>query len=377
MGKYSIRGSDAFDARLDKDFVVIVRALSESPDSSEFLALVLIGGYGRGEGTPLIAGERQEPFNDYDFVVVSGPMTRHRRASIQSALRTMEQRLTLELGLPVDLCLYSDNGLRNAEFSMLNYEMRYGHKVVWGDPRILDRMPAYPHDCLPLSEGSRLLLNRGKLLLDIRRALRKGRTLTADERLRFVKFVYKALLAFGDCALLMQRSYDISYVVKKERIGRCATSSVPEPEVMIADYRRAIALKEWGDYTFLEGYDWVAEYERVRRYYVKFFRWYESSRLGMAVETTGDYVLALARGPQECQLLKAAILNLQAFSSRAGQLGAGMLRSHPRSRLYLALPVLLGDNAGDPAVLSRILGASAQDLEAAESRFYELQKRFS
>jgi hypothetical protein len=377
MGRYSIRGSAAFDERLDRDFARTARAVSESPHGPAFRALVLIGGYGRGEGTPLIVGNRQEPFNDYDFVVVSEPMTRRRRNHVQAALRQLEQRLTGELGLPVDLCLYTDNALRRAEFSLLNYEMKYGHKVVWGDERILDRMPAYPHTAIPLSEGTRLLLNRGKLLLDIRRALRTGRALTADGRLRFVKFVFKTLLAFGDCALLLHHDYDLSYTTKAERIGRYAASGVPEAAFMVENYRRAITLKEWGDYRFLESYDWVAEYERVRRYYVGFFHWYESRRLGATVTTSADYARALALSPQECPAAKAVALNLRSFGARAGQWGAAMLRAHPRARLYLALPILLGDTPADPALLGRILGSPASDLDEAERRFYDLQKRYS
>ncbi len=377
MGKYSIRGSAAFDARLDLDFSAIARALAESPDAASFRALVLIGGYGRGEGTPRIVDGREVPFNDYDFVVVSDAMSRRRRACVQAGLRRLEQRLTQELALPIDLCLYPDNALPRAEFSMLNYEMKYGHTVVWGDPRILDRLPAYPHAGIPLSEGTRLLLNRGKLLLDVRRARRSGRPLTDDDRLRFVKFTGKAWLAFGDCALLLSHTYDLRYAVKKERIVRCATSDAPDPAFLIDGYRRAIALKEWGDYSFLDGYDWASEYERVRRYYVRFFRWYESKRLNAEAGDTAAYAAALARGPRECSRLKAAIQNLQAFGARALHSGAALLRSHPRTRLYLALPLLLGDDPVPPAGLCRLLGAPAGDLETAERQFYDLQKRFS
>ncbi len=377
MGKYSIRGSEAFDARLDRDFTSVSRALAAAPDGPGFLALVLIGGYGRGEGTPLIVDGGEAPFNDYDFVVVSEPMSRRRRSRVQANLRQLEQRLTRDLGLPVDLCLYADNVLRRAEFSLLNYEMKYGHKVVWGDARILERMPAYRHDAIPLSEGTRLLLNRGKLLLDVRRALRAGRVFTADERLKFMKFVLKAQLAFGDCSLLLARDYDISYAVKHERIGRCAAVDVPDAGVMIEGYRRAIALKEWGDYGFLDGYDLVAEFERVRSYYVKFLQWYEGRRLGRPVGTSPDYARALACGARECARLKAGILNLQACGARACACGPGLLLAHPRARLYLALPILLGDAPADVPLLGRTLGAPASDLDAAEARFYELQKRFS
>ena len=371
MGKYSIRGSDAFDARLGQDFARVARALEQSPDRAQLRALVLLGGYGRGEGTPRIVADRQEPFNDYDFVVVSAPMNRRQGKALQARLRLLEQQLSQALGLPIDLQLYTDNGLCRAEFSMLNYEMRYGHKVVWGDPNALAAMPAYPHDRVPLSEGTRLLLNRGKLLLDVRRALRAGCELSADERLRFVKFLYKALLAFGDCALLMSHAYDLSYAVKKARIADRLAPGVPDAPFLIERYRAAVALKEWGDYAFLPEYPLADEFERIRKYYLRFLPWYEAARAQAAQEP------ASFPSPDDAPAWKTAVYNAQAFGRGALTWGPALWRAHPRLRLYRALPFLLTNDPVDTAAIARLFQRPDSNREAVEARFYQLQRRFS
>lgn len=377
MGKYSIKGSDAFDARLDHDFAQVIRALTESEDAALCRALVLIGGYGRGEGTPLIVDNRQEPFNDYDFVVVSSPLSRRHRQAVQARLRVLEQRLSRELGLPVDLQLYSANMLRHAEFSLLNYEMKYGHKVVWGDPDVLRAMPAYPHDRIPLSEGARLLLNRGKLLLDVRRALRTGRTLSADERLRFVKFLLKAQLAFGDCALLMSHAYDLSYAIKKERIKSPLAPDVPDAAFLIERYRTAMALKEWGDYSFLPAYPLADEFDIIRKYYLRFIEWYESSRRRAKTSARESGAREACPAPDEPPAWKIAAFNAQAFGAKALAHGTALWRAHPRHRLYRALPLLLADEPVDSAAIARLFQISTPSRAATEERFYQLQKRFS
>jgi len=377
MGHYSIRGSEAFDARLDHDFDRVARALAGSSDSARFRALVLLGGYGRGEGTPRIVADRQEPFNDYDFVVVAASVDRRTGHAVQGRLRLLEQQLSHELGLPIDLQLYTESGLRRAEFSLLNYEMKYGHRVIWGDSNILDAMPDYPHDRVPLSEGTRLLLNRGKLLLDVRRALCAGRELSAEERLRLVKFLYKALLAFGDCALLMARAYDLSYAVKKDRITERLAPGVPDAPFLVERYRAAVALKEWGDYAFVSEYPLADAFEGIRQYYLRFLPWYEASRVRREAAECAAQGPSPFPSPDDSPAWKTAVYNAKAFGARAVSMGKGLWREHPRLRLYRALPLLLADEPVDGTAVARLFRMAVSSREAVEARFYHLQKRFS
>ncbi len=86
MGKYSAYGSPEFDALVDVHMQRISEVVYASIYSKHWKALVLFGGYGRGEGTPLIQktgvrGERsgnrgqgsevELPFNDYGFLIVT------------------------------------------------------------------------------------------------------------------------------------------------------------------------------------------------------------------------------------------------------------------------------------------------------------------
>lgn len=376
VGKYTLKGSSELDAHIDADLNRISEAVRKSHFGSLYRALILIGGYGRGEGTPFIVEGRQVPFNDYDLVVVSTALNRRQRAEVQSDLRHWEVELSRELKLPVDLCLYPENVWRQAEFSLLNYEMKYGHRVVSGETDIVRLMPDYAHDRIPLSEGTRLLMNRGKLLLDIRRALRTQASFTAEERIRYIKFLFKALLAFGDCTLLAHSAYDLRYSVKKERIGDYATADMPDPAFMVEGFRRAVAYKEWGDFQAFGLEDWRDEFERIRRYYIRFLQWYEGRRLAADVSSLDGYLMALAESGRECSRGKAMLLNARLFGRRALEYRGRLLGVHPRARLYLALPRLLGD-AFPSEELKRLLASGSAQREVLESEFYRLQKRLS
>jgi len=338
MSRYTINGSAELENRIDRDLARIGEVVS--PYS---LAGILLGGYGRGEGTPFVNPDgTQSPFNDYDLVVIVEQLDR----PLRQLFRTFEQQLSAELGLPVDLCPYDKNRLSNCECSLLNYEMKHGHQVLWGDGHILDAMPDYPVGQIPPSEGSRLLLNRGKLLLDIKERLAEMKPLTGEERIRFIKYMQKAWLALGDCALLACGKYDLSYAVKRESIA--SMPEIPDRDAVVAHYIESIQLKERGDYhARLPGTDIEADFQLVNTVYLRFFQWYQAHHTG-----------------RECSMIKAMLLNLK-WNGRP-------LLHHPRKYLYAAIQELLKDEPAEFR-LREMLFCRGNFI----ARFYVMQKRFS
>lgn len=325
MSKYTVKGSAELDARIDADLALIAEAIAPIAATG-----VLIGGYGRGEGTPFIEADgSQSPFNDYDLVVVVDRVDR----AIRQRLGELERQLSASLGIAVDLCPYARQALPRRKCSLLDYEMKHGHRVAWGDPRVLDTLPDYPLAAIPLAEGSRLLLNRGKLLLDIKRRITDATPLTGEERIRFIKFIHKAWLAFGDAALMEAGRYDLAYAVKKGRIGEIG--DCPRRGEVVDGFLRAVALKEWGDFRPLAEFDIAAEYRRTVDRYLEFLPWYRSRYAA-----------------RECSAGKAILLNL-GWLHRPGW-------HHPRVALYDAIVELLRDRSA-----------------MSHETFYRLQRRFA
>ncbi|MCC7300035.1 MAG: hypothetical protein IT583_03030 [Verrucomicrobia bacterium] len=369
MGKYSVKGSPTFDARIDADMKRIADTVYASSFSSHWKALVLLGGYGRGEGSPMIGPNGEElPFNDYDLIVVTDsldPLLKH-------ALKKLEKELSDALGLPVDLYPYLHSALPKCEFSLLNYEMRYGHRIIRGDPNILDAMPVYQHDAIPLSEGTRLLMNRGKLLLDIKRRLARTETLTHEERMRFLKFMFKADLAFGDCALLLRGAYDLSYVVKRHRLPAIDLSGLDDARDFVNAYNHAIDFKERADFQTLENGNVHLRFAETVKRYEQFFLWYERRRLNRKFHTLEKYAREFPDLGKEGSPMKNAVHNLRAF----GASGLSHCGTHPRLRLYAALPLLLTTRA-DRDEISWLLRSQENGFEELCQKFYALQQRFS
>lgn len=369
MGKYSVKGSPAFDAHIDADMQRIADAVYASPFSKHWKALVLLGGYGRGEGSPCISPNGEElPFNDYDLIVVTDSLD----PLLKRALKTMEKTLSEKIALPVDLYPYLASALPKCEFSLLNYEMKYGHRVIRGNEKILAAMPAYPHDAIPLSEGTRLLMNRGKLLLDIKRRLARPEILTREERQRFIKFLFKADLAFGDCALLLREAYDLSYVIKRHRLPEIDLSGLSDPRALVSAYSRAIDFKERVDFHSAENGNIHLRFAETVARYEQFFLWYERRRLNRKFQTLEKYAHTFPHLGKEGSPLKNALHNLRAFGPSAVRYSF----AHPRLRLYATLPLLLTKQADREEIL-RLLNSDRSDFEELCHIFYALQQRFS
>ena len=369
MGKYSIHGSPAFDKLVDQHMQRIADEVWTSSYSKHWKALVLIGGYGRGEGTPLIEKNGEEaPFNDYDLVVVTnrtGPL-------IRGALKHLEKRLTAEIGLPVELCPYLKRNLPKCEFSLLNYEMKYGHKVIRGNEKILKRMPNYPHNQIPLSEGTRLLMNRGKLLLEAKQRLTVSSSLTAEERRKFIKFILKANLAFGDCALLMRKAYDTSYAIKKERIKDLDLSGLDDARDIVNAYLRAIELKEGGNFRTLETVNIHMWLNEAMIHFQKVFLWHEQRVLNRKFRDANKYADAFPHLGNEGSPLKNAVHNLRTFGFGA----LPHLFVHPRIRLYAVIAPLLTGRANLNKIRG-ILCSQEGTFDGLCDNFIRIQQHFS
>ncbi len=381
MGKYTLYGTPQFEEHLEKDLQQIVKAVCALPDAPKIEGIVLLGGYGRGEGTPFQDEGVQKPFNDYDLLVISEPLSWGRRQDFQERLHKLERQLSESLDLPVDLYLHTTETLKYAEPSLMNYEMRYGHQVLYGEENILSLMPVQCMEYPRLDEGTRLLLNRGKLLLDVKMGLGGEIPLERQQVQKFQKFLWKNHLAFGDCILLAHGDYDISYKTKLNRITAYRNyTDIPDASWMVDHYVKAIEFKFKGNVELLEVDDLFRTYSETVRYYLGFLLWYEGRRLGTALPSLQTYCNMLPRHQealsQQCKnfLRNARLLQLGMFSPtwRWSTL-------HPRNRLYPALWLLLSFESSialDLGLIQQLLYGE-RDYNKLIKQFYYLRARLA
>lgn len=312
-------------------------------------ALVLGGGYGRGEGG-VMAGPSGPGFsNDLDyFLFDEAPGD----AGLQAWCRGIEHTESAALGIDVEIkCLRADS-IGDPSRSMMFADLVAGHVTVAGDGGFLLRLrAALDFSRIDAAETTRLLWNRGSGMYFAR--CRMGQ----DEEMMFViRNHAKLKLALGDAWLCLNGQYTS---LCRERAARLAQAEVP---ANLPDLRQwhaeGVAFKFA---PFAGGMTWTELAEESRRLIEAWGVLYlatESRRLDRRLADFGAY-LALRRVLPHSSWRKNLALALRDRVQRRAFIRP--LGDYPRGGLMRALPCLLGLTAGGVAEAGRFLPATGAD----------------
>ncbi len=181
MPSYTRHDTPAIVARIDADLKTIVEAVRQG--DSHACAIVLTGGFARGEGSVLDG----QPQNDYDLIVA------HEFGRPQTPYPQIIAELEAKLGLHIDLARVARARLPYVAPTVFWYETALRGRVIWGED-VLRLIPARPAAKIRRNEALRLLVNRAAGLLLFMDGSPAERRLQAS----------KALLAVLDARMLTQ-----------------------------------------------------------------------------------------------------------------------------------------------------------------------------
>ena len=329
---YSVDGSAAFNSRLHETLLRIADEV-ETALGDNLVALVLGGGYGRGEGGVVNQQGVERPYNDLDFTLL---VLRQSRVK-WDRLHDIGNRFAKQLGMHVDF----SRPLTVADVEqwphwLMWYDLLNGHVVLKGSTDILIKhAPASLKGPLPCIEATRLLLNRGTGLLW---ALRVVRGVEASPDEDFVRRnYYKCALALGDALLIAYRRYTTAYQGRDLLVADLEQS---EPDVAVFHigtlYDDALRFKFRPDAVDPHVPSEHA-LKALSQVWGSVFLHVETVRTGQVWPSFQEYVEwnAIREADQHTftGLLRNVVRNLQ-----MGRLGW----RYPREALYMRLPVLLG-----------------------------------
>ena len=338
--RFTIDGSDGLESRLAEVCERVANGVREIIPANELKALVLGGGYGRGEGGVLQVELGDAPYNDLEFYVFMPGNTVVNDGRFQKALAGLGERLSPPASLHVEFKIISADKLRTSPVTMFSYDLVSGHRMILGDESIFAGCAAHlnPKN-IPLYEATRLLLNRCTGLLFAAALLRKP-ALTPEDVDFIGRNVAKAQLALGDVVLTVRGEYHWRV---EHRQAALNLLDLEQPMAWLPSVRRHHAAG--ADFKLHPrrvppvGMDLRAKHAEVSALAREVWLWLENRRLGKAFESTRAYSLAGNDKCPETSALKNSLINLRTFGTRA--LFAPARGRYPRERVLNSLPLLL------------------------------------
>ena len=349
--RYTLAGPDEVEQRIARDQQRVCEEVAMLLPAERISALVLAGGYGRGEGGFWREGFSTVPYNDYDYFLVVNGVTAAARKDLNVALHRAAERLGREFGLEVDFAVLESERLARLPACLMYSELKWRHRVLLGDPRALDAIQLPPPAELPLAEFSRMMLNRGALLLMNAQELGEGAAVRARSCERFLRHFSKGVLAAGDARLAAAGRYHPSVSERGRRLREIDWIGTGR-ERFLDLYEHATRIKRGGDGG---GVLEPGEPQRLQRLAIhdglEAYRVLEAARLGAAPESWQAYAApSVPKSQGNRRWWSPAHHVALAFASRTGRRAAldlSRLLRHPRERLMAALPLLL--EPGTPA----------------------------
>jgi hypothetical protein len=300
-------------------------------------AVVLGGGYGRGEGGVLQTARGDRPYNDIDFYVfVKGNRLLAER-KFGPRLRRVCEELSADAGVHVEFKLENLHRFQNEPISMFSYDLVWGHQVLFGEWGLFDDAPRHFRSAdIPVAEATRLLFNRCSGLLLAREHLIRGQL--NDEQADFVaRNIAKARLALGDAVLTVFGLYHWSCLERHSRMWQIGEAlAMPWLPAVRQHHAAGVEFKLHPD---LSRTDFEAEHCAVADLARKVWLWVEGRRLNRVFSSVQEYA--------ECRAVKCPgvagwrnlLLNLHSFGLSAAL--EQMAWRYPRERLFNCLPLLL------------------------------------
>lgn len=344
-------------------------------------AVLLGGGYGRGEGGVLRDEKGDRPYNDLEFYVAIAGRRHFNEFLYERRLQVLGEILTPLAGVEVEFKITSLAEIARRPISMFSYDLAVGHRWLWGGRRSAVAEGWKHHRCpgnIPLEEATRLMMNRCSGLLFARaRLLQEPVTpVTVDFARRNIA---KAQLAMGDAVLAAHRLYHWSCRERHRRLERLARSETsPWWGELLRHHAAGVEFKLHPTTRAAAGETLGVLHDGVTALARDCWLWLEARRLGRPFDSVRAYALDARDQGHRSSRGRNFLLNFRADGFRL-RLRAKPWR-HPRQRIFRALALLLWEPAAlsDPCLRERLqldLNVPVASLPEADAAYAALWPR--
>ena len=376
LPRFTRDGSEALETRLTALCGEVADGVRALVPPRLIEALVLGGGYGRGEGGVLRTPEGDAPYNDFEFFVfLRGPAWPNDRR-FGPGLHAFGESLSPKAGMDVEFKVVSKAAFRSAAVNMFYYDLVMGHRCVIGDESIFQGCDHHRNaTAIPMGEAMRLLFNRCSGLLFSKERLHR-RDFTAADADFVCRNLAKAKLAFGDAWLASQGHYHWSCLERHEKLASLA-HGVPLVQSLLADHAEGVEFKLHPRVSTETHDELVRQWESVSRTAWSVWQDLAGRQLGEDFARPADYAASRATLCPGSPAWRNRLVHAKHFGFKAAF--GPMAARYPRERLFRSLAVLLWGQAEarESAMARNWLRAETDDFTGLVAAYRDWWNRFN
>lgn len=367
--RFTADGSAELEAHLARTCDKIAAGIRGLIPPGKLEAILLGGGYGRGEGGVLCTPAGDRPYNDLEFYVCLRGNRHINERRFGRALHVLGEILTPQAGIEVEFKITSLAEFSRSGISMFWYDLIVGHRWLVGRE---EQLAGCTHhraaDQIPLAEATRLLMNRCTGLLFAQERLVR-REFTASDADFVRRNMAKAELALGDAVLVAYGKYHWSARERHSRLlGLTDAAPLPWLDDVCRHHAAGVAFKLHPERSTASRDILLASYAPLAALAEKIWLWSERRRLGTLFGAARDYALSRPNKCPDISPVRNVLVNLKALGLRPLiQARAGC---HPRERVLHAMSLLLWE----PATLTtpELLEKVQKELQTSATTFPNL-----
>ncbi len=341
---YTVYRDHRINRALDDQLRIIVDAVADLL-GPRLDAILLCGGFGRGEGGVVVDSGGTRVVNDYDIIILLRGNFVLNYSRYAARLYRLAERLSTELNIKqIDFSIRHRGMFEKRTVpSVAYYEIMTGHVALSGEPlrSPISDMEIFAEN-LPLTEGTVYFFHRGSGLLISARYLLSETGLADRDQENFHIEIDKAVMAVGDVLLLSKGMYHYSYEERLRRVMALDLEGLGDGDRVRDLYKRAVENK----LRPVENREDVKPPEEawfeVQSLFGRFFLDYESGRLGAEIEGWDRYP-DLFRGSWRASLKRyiQKIVLVPDIGMLFGRSFRRSLRFGQEHRLLPVMPLLL------------------------------------
>ena len=344
--RFTLDGDDALEAHLARTCARVLSGIRGLIPAAKLEAVLLGGGYGRGEGGVLRGATDDRPYNDLEFYVLIRGNRHVNEFRYHRRLEVLGEILTHLADVEIEFKITSLAEMAARPANMFSYDLVAGHRALWVGAAAAD-LPGCEHHRdparIPASEATRLLMNRCSGLLFARAQLEaEPFTPAAADFVR--RNLAKVQLACGDAVLTAHGLYDRSCRTRHTRLlALAAAAPGPWLEAVQRHHATGVAFKLQPHSGGLTRESLRALYAEVTALACHTWLTLETRRLGRAFPSVRAYAEDPADQDPDSSRLHNFALNFRAAGFRYHSRPSPW--RHPRQRVFRALALLLWEPA--------------------------------